>query len=115
VFKELYDLGIEVIPANTNNATMRIEAVRFYLELMSGGEPAFQLHPDCKVLRKGFNGGYRYRRIQVVGDERFMSVPDKNKFSHPHDALQYLMLHIKGDTVSTKPFKRQREASRWLQ
>ena len=115
VFKELQDLGIDVIPANTNNATMRIEAVRFYLELMSGGEPAFQLHPDCKVLRKGFNGGYRYRRIQVVGDERFMSVPDKNKFSHPHDALQYLMLHIKGDTVSTKPFKRQREASRWLQ
>lgn len=113
VFKELEELGIDVEPANTNSPVMRIEAVRYYLELMTQGEPAFQLHPSCKMLRKGFNGGYKYRRIQVVGDERFTSVPDKNKFSHPHDALQYLMLYFKGDNASSKPFVRKKDTSRW--
>lgn len=113
VFKELYDLGIIVLEGNTNNITMRVEAVRYYLQLMAGDRPAFQLHPRCNTLRKGFNGGYKFRRIQVIGEERFMNVPDKDKFSHPHDALQYLMLYYKGDTVSSKPFKRPNDTSRW--
>lgn len=113
VFKELQDLGVDIDPANTNDPMVRIEAVRYYLELMSGGGPAFQLHPSCKMLRKGFNGGYCFRRIQVIGDERFKSVPDKNQYSHPHDALQYLMMHIRGDVTEAKPFKRPKERSRW--
>jgi hypothetical protein len=113
VFKELQELGITVEAANTNSPTMRIEAVRYYLQLMSGLKPAFQVHPRCNMLRKGFNGGYKFKRIQVVGEEKYMSVPDKNKFSHPHDALQYLMLFYKGDTVYSKPFKRPKDTTRW--
>ncbi|MCK9408276.1 MAG: TerL [Bacteroidetes bacterium] len=113
VFKELEDLGIIVEPANTNDITMRIEAVRFYLTTMSGLRPAFQLHPRCNVVRKGFNGGYKFRRIQVIGDERYMSVPDKNTFSHPHDGLQYLMMYYKGDTGDSKPFVRKKVTTRW--
>ena len=45
----------------------------------------------CRNLIKGFEGGYQYRRLQVSG-ERFDDKPDKNHFSHIHDALQYLML-----------------------
>jgi len=45
----------------------------------------------CKETIKGFEGGYQYRRIQVSG-ERYDDKPDKNRFSHIHDALQYLML-----------------------
>ena len=40
---------------------------------------------------KGFQGGYCYRRMQVSG-ERFDDKPEKNMYSHIHDALQYLML-----------------------
>ena len=113
VFKELEDLGISVEAANTNDPVMRIEAVRYYLQLMSGLRPAFQMHPQCNTLRKGFNGGYKFKRIQVIGEDKFMSVPDKNKYSHPHDALQYLMMYFKGDTVVSKPFKRTNDGSRW--
>lgn len=37
-------------------------------------------------------GGYKYRRIQVGGDERFKDAPDKNMYSHVAEALQYLMI-----------------------
>jgi hypothetical protein len=54
------------------------------------------LDPCCQVLRKGFNGGYKYRRIQVTGEERFTEEPMKNQYSHPHDALQYVALESGG-------------------
>jgi len=43
-------------------------------------------------LRQGFRSGYQYRKMQVSGDARFEDKPLKNKFSHPHDALQYMAL-----------------------
>ena len=51
----------------------------------------FLIDYRCKELIKGFEGGYAYRRIQVSG-ERYDDRPEKNRFSHIHDALQYLML-----------------------
>lgn len=77
--------------APTNEPTIRREAVAGALNRLVDGEPGFLLSPACKVLRKGFAGGYHYRRVRVVGDERFHDKPDKNAFSHPHDALQYLL------------------------
>jgi hypothetical protein len=45
------------------------------------------------VLIKGFRGGYRYERLQVAGHETlYKDRPAKDKFSHPHDGLQYLCL-----------------------
>ena len=58
--------------------------------LVDGG-PGFLLDPSCKTLRRGFQGGYCYRRVQVAGEDRYQDKPDKNRYSHPHDALQYLM------------------------
>jgi hypothetical protein len=43
------------------------------------------------MIIRGFQGGYQYRRVQVSGEARYMTEPMKNKFSHPHDALQYLL------------------------
>jgi hypothetical protein len=76
-------------PASTNSFITRREAVAEYMIRLTDGQPAFLLSPKCKILRRGFLGGYRYRRIQVAGDERFTDVPDKNQFSHPQDGLQY--------------------------
>lgn len=84
--------GIDFRPAPSNNLTPRLDAVRMPLTQMIDGMPAFQLSPRCLQVRKGFNSGYRFRRMQVPGVERYDDKPEKNEFSHPHDALQYLML-----------------------
>ena len=49
------------------------------------------IDPRCRTIIKGFEGGYQYRRLQVSG-ERYDDKPEKNHFSHIHDAVQYLML-----------------------
>lgn len=96
VFKELSDLGIFCEEANTNVQEVRLEAVRYFLTGLRDGKPAFRMHPNCAMLRKGFNGGYKFRRLQVIGEERFADVPMKNKYSHCHDALQYVCMWHKG-------------------
>ncbi len=102
VFKELAELNIYCEPANSNNPDVRLEAVRYYLDSMRDGKPAFQMHPDCVMLRKGFNGGYKYRRLQVVGGDRYTDVPAKNKYSHVHDACQYVCMWYKGSQGYSK-------------
>ena len=47
------------------------------------------------MVRKGFNGGYRYRRMKVSGS-RFTDKPDKNEYSHPMDAVQYVATRLFG-------------------
>jgi hypothetical protein len=108
VFRELQDLGIEAYEANTNDPLIRWEAVRWFLEQLRDGKPAFLLHPRAKILRKGFNGGYRLRRIQVPGDKRFHTKADKNRFSHPHDGLQYVCMFYRGDyQIPSSVFERE--------
>ena len=58
---------------------------------MIEGKPAFLIDRRCQQLIKGFEGGYQYRRMEVSG-ERYADKPDKNMYSHIHDALQYMML-----------------------
>ena len=71
------------------------------MKMTGGGEPGFVIDKRCKTLRKGFQGGYKYKRIQVGGsDDRFRDVPDKDKYSHPHDALQYLCLGFVGGHIN---------------
>lgn len=96
-FSELAEAGILTDPAETNDLVPRITAVGYFLNRMAGGKPAFILNRRCKVLRKGFVGGYHVERLKVKGSEAvFKDRPAKNRFSHPHDALQYLALRIRG-------------------
>lgn len=93
VFQLLDANGIKAVPAPFNNDfTIRTEAVATPLRRMIDGEPGFLLHPDCKVTRKGMQGGYKFRRVKVSGDERYMDMPVKNDCSHPCEAGQYLLL-----------------------
>jgi hypothetical protein len=82
------EMGHIVLDGN-QDPTARMDAVRWFLTTMVDGVARLRLSPRCKILRKGFNGGYRYRRLQVSYDERYEEKPDKNSYSHPHDALQY--------------------------
>jgi hypothetical protein len=85
--------GLPMVPAHTNDFTKRREAVaRALTRLTILGRPSLVISSKCKVLRKAMNGGYAFKRIATSGDERFKDVPDKNPFSHPAEALQYLAL-----------------------
>ena len=89
-----HEEGRVVSAAMSNLITPRLDAVSRYMSRMVDGGPAFQLSPKCTVLRKGFLGGYKYERVKVSGDERYRDEPAKNKYSHPHDALQYAALAV---------------------
>lgn len=67
-------------------------SARLPLTRLIDGQPGVLVSPRCRVLRKGFNSGYRLRRIQIAGADRFGTEPDKNEFSHVHDGLQYGIL-----------------------
>ncbi len=77
-------------PVKGNRITPRLEAVRSGLVQNIGPNPGFLLSPRCKKLRQGFNAGYVYTRIKLsTAGGRWKDEPEKNDFSHVHDALQY--------------------------
>ena len=90
-FQILRGAGLRAIPAPSNSVDLRLESVASQLTKMADGQPAFLIDRRCPTLIKGFQGGYCYRRMQVSG-ERYDDKPEKNMYSHIHDALQYLML-----------------------
>lgn len=85
--------GLMIRPAPTNAITPRLDCVKMVLNRMIDGQPGFLLSPDAKVLRKGFNSGYKFKKVADTNTKVLISdTPDKNEYSHPHDALQYLLL-----------------------
>ncbi len=110
VFEELLSFGIRVIPAPTNIPLRRWEAVRYFLGQLRDAKPALVISPACKMLRKGFNGGYRFRRLQTAGDARYSEVADKNMYSHVHDALGYGCEYLR-DLDSGKKARRDEVAT----
>lgn len=96
-FQILQAKGIMAHPARTNDFTLRREAVAVPLQQLIDGRPALTIHPRCKTLRKGVAGKYHYRRVQIIGSDRFHDKPDKGTYSHVCDALQYAMLSAGSD------------------
>jgi len=87
------DMGFHTEGAPTNSPALRLDAVKHFLtKLVSGGYAGYVLNKTCKYLRKGKMGGYKYKKIQLSGEDRYNLTPDKNIFSHPADAEQYLAL-----------------------
>lgn len=93
------NMGFETEPAPTNDPTKRIDAVNSYIIKLVDGEPGYLVSRKCPMVRKGKIGGYQYKRIQVSGEERYRDKPDKNKYSHPADAEQYMALGFAGGYV----------------
>lgn len=93
VYDILRQEGIVARPASTNDPIIRRDAVNETLRRTIDGVPGFQIYGQkCPVLRKAMAGGYCLKRLNVSGEERYREVPDKNKFSHVAEALQYMML-----------------------
>ncbi len=91
-FQILNSRNIPALAAPTNDPIMRREVVAAALRRMVDGQPGLVISPRCVVVRKGMAGGYAYKRIQVVGEERYHDKPVKNRFSHPCEGAQYMML-----------------------
>jgi hypothetical protein len=105
--KTAFDLmrakGIVVRPAPSNNIKMRTESVIHELNRMVNGQPAFLVDgKKCPTFRRGLNGGYKYKRMNVSGGDRYELTPDKNKFSHVHDSAQYVILATGGHRAITR-------------
>lgn len=85
-FMVLAAANIRCEPTYTNEFLPRKEAVEKLLMKRNG----FVLNPSCVQLRKGFLGGYGYKKVNGLAKTH----PEKNSASHPHDGLQYLALGI---------------------
>ena len=57
-------------------------------EMAMDGKPRFTVLPKASMIRKGLQGGFCYKRVQVSG-ERYADKPDKNEYSHFVEALEY--------------------------
>jgi len=90
------EYNLAAYPTASNKPERRWEAVNTFLTGRIDGAPAMEISPDCPVLIKGYNGGYAFRRLNVSG-EKYADAADKNAYSHPHDAKQYLCQGAQGE------------------
>lgn len=98
---ELTSIGIKTEKARTNDLAPRLGAVRYFLNRMVDGNPAAIIsRKGCPQTYKGFAKDYVFKRLAVSGEERYRDVPDKNKSSHPHDAVQYIAMEFAGNEIA---------------
>ncbi|MGE4292680.1 MAG: hypothetical protein AB7E32_10775 [Desulfovibrio sp.] len=107
--------GIDARPAPSNDPLLRREAVALPLTRMVDGKPGLLVSSECRVLIKGMAGAYRYRRVEITGEERYRDEPDKNRYSHVCDAAQYLMIGagegraVLGREAATRPVRTEND------
>jgi hypothetical protein len=83
--------GLPCTGTASNKPILRRSALELpMIENCMDGKPRFVLLPKCKIIRKGLKGGFCYKRLQTNG-ERYTEEPDKNKYSHPVEALEYAL------------------------
>jgi len=100
----LSEEGLDTEKAKTNDLEPRLESVRFFLNTLIEGQAALLISREgCPTLRKSFLGQYCYKRVRVVGDEKYKETPDK---SHPWsdvmDCLQYGACEFSGEGIRFK-------------
>lgn len=70
----------------------RRKAVSTFLQRNVKGMPGLLIDGvNCAMLVSGFEGGYHFAEAK---DGQLKEVPEKNEFSHPHDALQMIASKI---------------------
>jgi len=81
--------GIPCQPTQSNNPLHRRAALEVPMkEMAMDGKPRFTVLPKASMIRKGLQGGFCYKRVQVSG-EKYADKPDKNEYSHFVEGLEY--------------------------
>lgn len=98
--QHLEEHGFRVYMPRTNDPKTRINAVDSLLNKVQGG---FLVSPRCRLLVSAMQGGYRYKKLRLVGsiEDAYDPKPEKNTYSHIADALQYACMYIvrEGDDI----------------
>lgn len=81
---------LKPVPGIQNPVARRNAVVKF-LQRNIRGTPAFLVSPSCKTIINGFDGGYHFAKRR---DGSLREIPEKNAYSHPHDALQYICTRV---------------------
>lgn len=93
-FDVLKRMGFQAVPAPTNDLDMRLRAVESWLLKQNDGTGSILFDKArCPTIIRGLAGGYRYARTRT-GVRK--PLPDKNEYSHPLDAVQYVCLVAHG-------------------
>ncbi|MCP4082363.1 MAG: TerL [Planctomycetaceae bacterium] len=103
VFKTMRAKGLPIKPTYTNDPEIRRGAVAGPLSRLNQGHPGLVISPECVMLRKGLQGGFRYRRLMVVGEERYQETVDKNRYSHVCEAFEYALVGAGEGRKQVKP------------
>lgn len=83
----LRQFGIQAQNAPTNKFKARLDSVISFLQRREG----LLIDKRCEKVIDGFRGGYHYRPLKISGlGSTYNSEPEKNDYSHIHDAMQYL-------------------------
>ncbi len=95
--------GFKCVKPPTNDPEKRIQAVERLLNQQLEGKAMYLVDPACETLIKGFRYGYRYK---IKRNGELEDRPDKNSFSHVHDANQYadaiMDMGVRGVAVQTR-------------
>lgn len=94
--------GFKVVKPASNDPEKRIACVERQLSLQIDSQAMYQINPECVTLIKGFRYGYRYK-LKKNGEQE--DKPDKNEFSHGHDANQYGDMVIESGATGSYLFK----------
>lgn len=91
-FADTLALRCRAAPVPGNRLNPRLKGVRDLLTNNVGAKPGLLVSPKCKKVRQGFNNGYVIAKRKLSnGKTKLKDEPEKNDFSHVHDALQYLV------------------------
>lgn len=100
---------LSAVPAPTNDIEPRIRAVESLLSQQVDGKAMLLYNTEdtsagMKHLIAAMDGGYMYKRKQ---NGSYDTTPDKNRFSHCADAMQYLALGANLEGGSTQSQRRE--------
>ena len=107
--------GVPITGASSNDPVIRRAALDRPLTRTVKGKPGILFSRRCRVLRKGLVGGFNYKRVAVAsGEGTFRDVPDKNKYSHVCEALEYGLIDA-GEHAVVNPVSPQARPQRSVQ
>jgi hypothetical protein len=96
----LLQAGLPVRLAKTNEKLARREAVNFFLRKLGG----FIVNgTKAPISRKGFISEYKFEKLNSIGLLiRHKETPEKNIYSHIHEAIQYAAVEAVGGRISSR-------------